>query len=46
VGLLRDGWALSYEQTFWTAGFVMIVPLLLLALIKAEEVDQAKRRLG
>lgn len=45
VGSLRDGWAFSYEQTFWTAGIVMILPLLLLVVIRQEEVDHAKRQL-
>jgi len=43
VGFLREGLALSYEQTFWSVGLVMCLPLLLLTVVRPEEVDRARR---
>lgn len=42
VGPLRDGYELSYEHTFWVAGIAMYVPLLLLPLVRPEQVDRMK----
>ena len=42
VGPLRDGMGFSYEQTFLFAGFIVILPLLLLLLVKSKDVDLAR----
>ena len=46
VGLLRDGFALSYEQTFLSVGLLMGLPLLLLVFVRPEEVERARQELG
>ena len=42
VGPLRNGMGFSYEQTFLFAGFIAILPLLLLLLVKSRDVDLAR----
>lgn len=42
VGTLREGYQLSYEQTFWVAGIAMFLPLLLLPLVRPESVDRKR----
>ncbi|MBP85426.1 MAG: hypothetical protein CMJ64_01720 [Planctomycetaceae bacterium] len=42
VGPLRDGYALTYEQTFMVAGIAMFLPLFLLPLVVPEQVDRRK----
>jgi len=43
VGPLREGLALTYEQTFFFVGLAMALPLLILLVVKPEDVDRAKR---
>ena len=45
VGPLREQLELSYIQTFWFAGFVLIFPLLLLPLVRPAIVDAKGDRL-
>lgn len=42
AGLLRDNLGLSYEQTFIVAGVTMFIPLLLLIVVRPEQVDRMK----
>ena len=42
AGLLVDSLGLSYEQTFIVAGITMFVPLLLLILVRPEQVDRMR----
>ena len=44
VGTLRETWALSYEHSFFAVGIFMWTPLLLLAVVRLEEVDEHKLR--
>jgi MFS family permease len=46
VGILREGWQLSYEQTLWVAAFSMWLPLLLLPLVNPERVDEMRNRVS
>ena len=41
-GQLRENWLFSYQQTFYIAGLLTVVPLLLLLLIRPEEIDRRK----
>jgi hypothetical protein len=42
VGPLRETLVFSYEQTFFVAGATMWLPLLLLLVVRPEEVDRMK----
>ncbi len=44
VGVLRseDSLNLSYEHTFFTAGVAMILPLLMLIVVRPEQIDESK----
>ena len=42
VGPLRDDYSFSYEQTFWLAGLVVVVPLVFLIAVRPNEVDERK----
>ena len=44
VGTLRETWAFSYELSFFAVGFFMLAPLLLLLVVRIDEVDDHKRR--
>lgn len=44
LGPLTDTLKLSYQQVFWSAGIVTLLPLLLLPLINPDEVDAARRK--
>ena len=43
VGPLREGLALSYEQTFYFVGLAMTLPLLMLLVVNPRQVDRAKQ---
>ena len=44
VGTLRETWARSYEHSFFVVGLFMLAPLLLLSVVRPEEVDEQKLR--
>ena len=43
VGTLRGTWALSYQESFFAVGVFMLAPLLLLLVVRIEEVDRRKK---
>jgi PAT family beta-lactamase induction signal transducer AmpG len=44
VGSLRGDLQLSYEHTFWYAGLITLLPLLLLLVVRPQEVDERRNR--